>query len=262
VRAEFDAWLEATVGRFCPPLTFREVRKGVQALSALYVERRRGADLSARALQGQGKRAALATYYAPLHFLAAWHALAEIGSHHFGEVQRVWDLGCGTGATGAAVGRALGAIEVVGIDRSGFALSEARATYACFGLLSRTRRGRLPAAAPKAGGGDLIALGWASNELEEAAREALFERVREAVDAGAGLLALEPLAGPVVPWWRHVARSLEPSGVAEGTLKVRAVRPEWIARLDKASGLDHQLLGARLLWAGGRGTASAARVAP
>ncbi|MEN6631590.1 MAG: hypothetical protein ABFD84_04115, partial [Candidatus Polarisedimenticolia bacterium] len=64
LREAFDAWLEGTVSRFVPPLTFTELRKGAQALSTLYVERRGGGGLATRAIEGTGKRAALATYFA------------------------------------------------------------------------------------------------------------------------------------------------------------------------------------------------------
>src|SRR5512145_3076555 len=98
LRARFDAWLEGAVARHSPPLSFAEVRQGVRALSSLWVERRARA---ARALDGAGKRAAFATYYAPLHFLATWHALRGLGESAAPEssagLRRVVDLGCGTG---------------------------------------------------------------------------------------------------------------------------------------------------------------------
>ena len=144
IRADFDRWLVEGVDRVSPPLSFREIRKGVQALSSLYVERRGGRDLSARSVEGQAKRAALATYYAPLHFLSAWHLLDEWISENFVLPGTLWDLGCGTGAAGAAVARRLSPVpDVVGVDRSGVAPPEARRTYASFGIPAKTRRGRV-----------------------------------------------------------------------------------------------------------------------
>jgi SAM-dependent methyltransferase len=246
-RAAFDAWLEAAVLRHSAALEFREVRKGVQALTSLYVDRRPGGDLAARALEGRGKRAAVATYYAPLHFLAVHHALARVGAARLGAVRRVVDLGCGTGAAGAAAARAVGAERALAIDRSGFALSEARRSYAAFGVLADTRRGRVPDALPRAGAGELLVLGWFANELGDAERAALLEALRAALGAGAALLLLEPLAGAVSPWWRSWARALTPLGVEEPRFKTRLALPEWIARLDRAAGLDHRILGARVL---------------
>src|SRR5690606_24207189 len=143
-----------------------EIRKGLQALSTLYVQKREGADLAARAIEGRGKRAAVATFYAPLHFLTAHHLLEDVGAERLGAIERVLDLGCGTGAAGAAAAATLHAAgrplpRVVAVDRSGFALSEARATYAAFGLLARTVRGALPAALPALRAGDFVVLGWA-----------------------------------------------------------------------------------------------------
>lgn len=131
LRAAFDAWLADTVRRHSRVLEFREIRRGVQAVSALYVQRREGADLAARAIEGRGKRAALATFYAPLHFLTAHHLLAGLG--------------------------------------------------------------------------------------------------------------------PATPWWRAWADALAGCGVDEPREKLRVALPDWLARLDAAAGLDHRVLGARVL---------------
>ena len=247
LRTDFDAWLAATVARHTADLEFRELRKGAQALSSLYVERRGDVDLAARAVEGRGKRAALATYYAPLHFLAAQHALARIGPARLDAVCRVFDLGCGTGATGAAAARTLDRANVVAIDRSGFALSEARHTYAAFGLLAQMRRARLPGALPRPAPGDLWVLGWAVNELDERSRNALGERLVRALESGVRVLLLEPLASGVVPWWSEWCAELAPLGVVDLESKARVELPEWIARLDRAAGLDHRVIGARVL---------------
>lgn len=252
LRAAFDAWLSDTVSRHSRELAFREIRRGVQALSTLYVQRREGVDLAARAIEGRGKRAAAATCFAPLHFLTVHHLLGAIGPARLGEVRRVLDLGCGTGAAGAGAATTLVAAggappRVVAVDRSGFALAEARATYAAFGLTARTVRGALPAALPAAGAGDLLVLGWAVNELDARARAGLLTGARRAIASGARLLLLEPLAGAASPWWRETAQALAPLGVEEPRHKVRVALPEWLARLDAATGLDHRVLGARAL---------------
>jgi SAM-dependent methyltransferase len=247
LRAVFDAWLEATVARHTADLEFKELRKGAQALSWLYVERRAGADLAARAVDGRGKRAALASYYAPLHFLAAQHALERIDPARLGTVRRVFDLGCGTGAAGAAAAGMLDCSDVVAIDRSGFALSEARQTYAAFGLLARTRRALLPEATPRAAAGDLWVLGWSVNELDARARDELGARVVGALERGVRVLLLEPLAGGVSPWWAEWSAALGAHGVVDFESKSRIVQPEWIARLDRAAALDHRVIGARVL---------------
>jgi SAM-dependent methyltransferase len=253
LRERFDAWLADAIARHGAGLEFREIRKGVQALQALYVERRAGGNLAARALEGRGKRAALATYHAPLHFLVVHQLLADLAPERLGGVRRVVDLGCGTGAAGAAAAVSLGpptgssTPRVLAIDRSGFALDEARRTCGAFGLGVRCVRGRLPCALPSAEAGDLWVLGWATNELDEVAREALLAALGRALASSPRLLLLEPLAGTATPWWRAWAEALAPLGVEEPRFKVRLALPEWIARLDRAAGLDHRVLGARVL---------------
>jgi SAM-dependent methyltransferase len=247
LRDAFDAWLEAATLRNGDDLAFREIRKGAQALSWLYVERRGEVDLASRTIDGRGKRAALTTYYAPLHCLTAHHALATVGAERFGATPRLFDLGAGTGASGAAIARALDAGDVTAIDRSGFALKEARATYAAFGVLARTSRGRIPDVLPRVEAGDVWVLGWSANELDAAARDALLDRIVRAIGFGGRLVLLEPLAGAAVPWWRTWRETLTPLGVEEHECKVPVALPEWIARLDKATGLDHRVLGARMM---------------
>jgi SAM-dependent methyltransferase len=246
VRSDFDRWLDESVGRFVPPLSFREVRKGVQALSSLYVERRAGQDLSARAVEGNAKRAALATYYGPLHFLAAWHLFDEWVPEGYVAPATLWDLGCGTGAAGAAIARRLSPIpDLVGIDRSGFALREARSTYASFGVPAKTRRGRVPAALPRPREGDFWLFGYAINEFSESDRDALLEALELAIAAGVRVLILEPLASAATRWWPAWRGPLKAMGLRCDTWKRSLARPEWISRLDRAAGLDHRVLGAR-----------------
>ncbi len=240
------------MARVSPPLEFKEIRKGVQALSSLYVERREGRDLSARAVEGEGKRAALATYYAPLHFLCAWHLFGdETRDATASEPDTLFDLGCGTGAAGAAVARRLPrSPRVVGIDRSGYALREARRTHAAFGVAGSTRRGRLPRALPAPRPGDVWLFAYALNEFSDSDREQTLKALCEAHSAGVRTLILEPLAGAATRWWPAWRRELEPLGLRFGTIKRSLARPEWIARLDRAASLDHRVLGARVAWGG------------
>jgi SAM-dependent methyltransferase len=253
-RTAFAAWLSATARRFDAELRLPEIRKGVRSLSALYVERRAGADLAARAREGAGKRAALATYFAPLHFLAAACALEALLEDEPGAlagVRRVLDLGCGTGAAGAALASACEPPpEVLGVDGSGWALGEARRTYAAFGLRARTRRGRLPGALPRLRAGDLAVLGWCLNELGDRERDAMLARLAEArLRAGARSLVLEPLAGSVAPWWDAARDRLGGAEVWTAVVKRRVELPPRLAELDRAAGLDHRTLGVRALFA-------------
>jgi SAM-dependent methyltransferase len=257
--AAFERWLTDALARHRSTLRFQELRKGVQALSSLYVERRVGADLAARAVEGRAKRAALATYYAPLHFLAVRCVLARLLPAHLEAVRRVVDLGCGTGAAGAAVALACPTPPaLLGIDRSGWAVQEARRTYAAFRLRGRAVRGRLPDAVPRPRPGDLLLLAFVVNELADEPRTRLLHRLAGVLDRGASLLLLEPLAGGVAPWWTAATRSLLQGDGICGEVKQSVERPGWIAELDRAAGLDHRVLGARMLFAPGRGRAPTA----
>jgi SAM-dependent methyltransferase len=253
LRADFDAWLEAAVKRHSPPLTFPEIRKGVRALSALYVEGRGAGRVASRAAGGAGKRAALATYYAPLHFLTVHHALRELEAGSWRAPRRLFDLGCGSGAAGAALARTWETPPgLVLVDSSASALAEARHTLAAFGLRGRTRRARLPGAAPRPAPAIAVVLSFAVNELDPAARERLLVSLRGLAGRGALLLVVEPLASWAAPWWADWIAALAPAGVEAREVRFRLERPAWIEAMDRAAGLDHQELRARVLFSPGR----------
>ncbi|MFQ5698016.1 MAG: methyltransferase domain-containing protein [Myxococcota bacterium] len=246
MRSTLDAWIAAARGRYAPPLTFSEVRRGVQALSSLYVERRGQGRLAARAADGAAKRCALASYYAPLHFLSVCAALDAIEAAS--PPDRILDLGCGTGAAGAAAARSLAPrAAVLGLDASAWALGEARHTYRAFGIAGRTRRGRVPQALPKPRRGDWWVAGWIVNELSRADREELLATIHGALDLGVSLLVLEPLSLRTSPWWPQWRAALEPHGARERLVRTPIARPDWIEALDRATRLDHRTLGARVL---------------
>src|SRR6476620_9091639 len=93
------AWLQALEQRHLANLTPSEAARALRALSSCYVERRvklsRGG-----ALDSVGKRAAFALFYGPMHFLVMREILAALPGA--GRVRQLVDLGCGTGAAGAA----------------------------------------------------------------------------------------------------------------------------------------------------------------
>src|SRR5689334_12962078 len=128
----FTRWLEQTERRHLADLTFPQVSAGLRALSSTYVERRTRLDRGA-ALEGAGKRAAFALFYAPLHFLLVRSivgALSQaVDAARGGEAMHppaLVDLGCGTGAAGAAWASAFAhPPRVLGIDRHPWALDEA-----------------------------------------------------------------------------------------------------------------------------------------
>jgi SAM-dependent methyltransferase len=248
LREAFDRWSDATLARHVPPLTFTELRKGVQALVQLYSIRPASQARRERAHEGASKRAAQATYFAQLHFLAVHHALVMLdGAETFGRVDRVVDLGCGTGGAGAAAALTLpGQPLVEGIDRSGWALEAARATWSDLGLTGRARRATLPRALARQEPGTLICLAWVLDELQRSERDALLRTVRASLHRGAGLAVVEP-AGRPPGWWGAWADALAPLGVRDELIRVSIERPRLVRELDRAARLDHQVIGARLL---------------
>src|SRR5688572_31727231 len=95
----FAGWLTALEARHLADLRVPEVTRALRALSSAYVERRHTVARGA-ALDSHGKRAAFALFYAPLHFLVARHIVEALGAD--ATPSSVIDIGCGTGAAGAA----------------------------------------------------------------------------------------------------------------------------------------------------------------
>jgi len=247
----FERWVADLERRHLAGLSFPEVRKGLQALSSLYVERR-GRIGAGAAFDGAGKRAAFALFFGPLHFLVVRQIVAALGGGA-PPPGRVLDLGCGTGAAGAAWALAAEGAEVAGVERSGWAAAEARATWAALGLHGRAAAGdllreRLP------GAGSAVVLGWVVNELPDAARAELLPRLLESAWRGARVLVVEPIAARPVPWWTAWAKAFSEAGGRDDLWRLPASLPPLLALLDKAAGLDHRVLTARSLWLpGGRG---------
>src|SRR2546427_6587849 len=96
----FLAWFDSLQMRHLSSLTFQEVRRGVQALSTIYVENRGRID-SGAVLNGAGKRAAFAMFYAPLHFLLVREIVRALSATKK-KPTTIMDFGCGTGSAGAA----------------------------------------------------------------------------------------------------------------------------------------------------------------
>ena len=136
---QLDAWLRAAEQRYLAELTFAEVTRALRALSSCYVERR-GKLADGSALDGAGKRAAFALFYAPLHALIT-HRVARALPAPLAPGTRLLDLGCGTGAASAAWAlAAASSIEIEGFDRSAWAVSEAPWTWRACGVRGRATR--------------------------------------------------------------------------------------------------------------------------
>jgi len=234
--------------RHLAELTFPEVSRALRALSATYVERRRTIGEGA-ALSGAGKRAAFALFYGPLHFLL----IAEIVRQLPGAARALptlVDLGCGTGASGA--GWAAGCDRpprIIAVERNQWAAGEAATTYRAFGLDATVRRG------------DLMTVRWPDraailaaftlNELEDAARETLLDRLLERAARGDAVLVVEPVAGFVARWWNRWRDAFEQAGGRSDEWRVRTELPAIVAKLDRAVRMDHRELTGRSLSIGG-----------
>lgn len=260
----FQSWVDTLEKRYLADLTFREVSRGVKALSADYVERRaRIAD--GGVLAGAGKRAAFALFYGPLHFLIVERiaerlsasAADELGVHG-GDPGLIVDLGCGTGAAGAAWASGarfarhatpLKHRVVCGIDKSPWALAEAAGTYRHFGLSGRTRRADLVTTALP-GQPAMLLSAFTVNELPEAGRDALLPRLLERARRGDQVLILEPLAGFVARWWNTWRRAFESAGGRADQWRFRVELPPLVGKLDRAAGLNHEEVTGRTLWLG------------
>lgn len=236
--AEYFARLEA---RHLRELEFAEVRRGVQALSSLYVHRRARLD---GLFDGAAKRAAFALYYGALHFLTLREIVRALDG---AGPKRILDLGCGTAAAGAAWALEAGA-RYEGVERSGWAGEEARFTLRALRVKGRITRGDLTSARlPGRGAGILLA--FAANELPDAGRERLQRDLLAAHQRGACVLVVEPLSRRAAgPWWDAWSGAFAEAGGRADEWRFRVELPPTLALLDKAAGLDHRELTARSLW--------------
>ncbi len=247
---KFLTWYAALQKRHLADLTFQEVRRSVQALSSAYVERRKAGGVET-ALKSAGKRAAFALFYGPLHFLLVREVVRQTGAAGF-ELKHLVDLGCGTGASGAAWALALSnPPRVTGVERNSWAVSEARWAYKTLGLevtLKNTDISRVSLPGRRSG----ILSAFTANELDETSRRKLLQALLDAANRGAALLVVEPIARKLTPWWNDWADAFQARGGVGTDCRFEARLPDSLRLMDRAAGLDHRELTARVLWLPGR----------
>jgi hypothetical protein len=247
----FAAWLEALEARHLATLRFSEVSRALRALSSAYVERRDRLAHGA-ALDGGGKRAAFALFYGPLHFLAVREIVSRLPAHDT-PLDTIVDLGCGTGAAGAAWARAAPGgrpPQIVGIDRHQWAVAEAAWTYRAFGLRGRTDQGdSVRARIPLRRAGLLAA--YLVNELADDPRARMLERLLDAARRGAAVLVIEPISRRTVPWWDDWARAFAAVGGRADEWRFDLELPDIVRRLARAAGLTAGEITARSITAYG-----------
>jgi hypothetical protein len=245
----FPSWLAALDARHRASLTFAEIRRALQALSSLYVERRH--KMQGDAFRGRGKRAAFCLYYGSLHYLLVREIVRTLGA---GEPPLEWilDLGCGTGAASAAwAGEVRPAPRLQGVETQAWAAEEARWTWRALGLRGRVEQGDLRRAAFPGGRGGVL-LAFTLNELGGDDLDPLRSRVLNAALRGVRVLVVEPLSRRVSPWWDEWARVFQAEGGRQDEWRFPAVLPESVALLGRAAGLDPRLSGRSLYLPGRR----------
>jgi SAM-dependent methyltransferase len=242
-RAKLEAWLEAAERRYTADLRVQEITRALRALSSAYVERRErgGRQHVHGALDTAGKRAAFALYYAPLHFIAVTEVVHTLRAIRPAPGSIV-DLGCGTGAAGAAWALATGASPTIaGIDRHPWAVSEARWTLAQLKLNGHVTQGdidRLRAPRPN----EHAIAAYTLNELPDDARRRVEDQLCERVRRGGRVLILEPLAKGVVPWWPDTADRMTAIGGRADEWKLAIDVPPIVKLLGTAAGLNYREL--------------------
>ena len=240
------SWLAALEARHMADLRLPEVTRALRALSSAYVERRHALARGA-ALDSAGKRAAFALFYAPLHFLVTHYIVQALDAC---APKTIVDIGCGTGAAGAAWSVACGGTpRVTGIDRHPWAVDEARWTYRHLGLDGQARHGDAARFRPPQGDVGMVAA-YVVNELPPDARDTISETLVDAGRGGTRVLIVEPIARAAAPWWDAARAKFETAGGRADEWRVALELPPLVAKLDEAAGLNHREVKARSLFIG------------
>jgi SAM-dependent methyltransferase len=241
-----QTWLAALEARHLADLTPAEAARALRALSSCYVERR-GKLARGGALDSGGKRAAFALFYAPAHYLTVREIVKALPSDARA-VRKILDLGCGTGAAGAAWARAADAAAIAGLDRHPWAVAEAQWTYRELGLPGRASIGDICRTRIRGERGLGVLLAYTVNELPSGARATLLPELRRAAERGARILVVEPIARRMSGWWDEWHRAFGAAGGRGEEWRFDVALPERQQALARAAGLNPRELTARSLW--------------
>lgn len=240
-----SAWLRDLEARYLERLTPREVARALRALSSCYVERRE-ALARGGALDGDGKRAAFALFYAPLHFLTVRRIVEALGADR--GIGRILDLGCGTGAAGAAWALTAHADAIAGVDLSGWAVAEASRAYRVLGVPGRAARGNAVRTLLRERPSRALLAAYLVNEVTPAERQQMLTRLLALGGDGWPALVVEPIARRLSPWWDDWAAAWVAAGGRADEWRFPAAIPDLQRRLADAAGLDLRELTARSLY--------------
>jgi hypothetical protein len=238
-------WLRELEGRHLANLTASEAARALRALSSCYVERRARL-ASGGALDSAGKRAAFALFYAPLHFLVTREVVRALKGAD--AMTALTDLGCGTGAAGAAWALECPRCTVHGIDRNAWAVGEAQWTYRVLGVTGRAVKGDVDGSRVHTGAETGILAAYTMNELPDPVRAAWLPRLLDAHQRGARILVIEPIARRMAGWWSGWEKSVAAAGGESREWRFPVPLPERQRQLGRAAGLDPRELTARSLW--------------
>jgi methyltransferase family protein len=240
---KFSSWIASLDDRYLSELTPTEAGRALRALSSCYVERRSRLAEGA-ALATSGKRAAFAVFYGPLHFLVTRDVIRALRPP---PISRLIDLGCGTGAAGAAWALESNAA-VTGFDRHPWAVREASWTYKTLGVRGRARIADLARVELASTPATAVLAAYAINEISEATRRILLPRLLKAGSEGARVLILEPIARKPAPWWTEWSDAFQKLGGRADEWRFPASLPVRQAQLARAAGLKPRELTARSLY--------------
>jgi hypothetical protein len=205
------------------------------------------------ALQGAGKRAAFALFYAPIHFLVVDRIVRALPAQDMA-LHRIVDLGCGTLPAGAAWSSACPSRPPIdGYDVNGWALEEARRTLGAWGLNGKLERTDAAKVRLPAGSSGIVAA-WSINELSDPARGRLLDGLLAAHSSGATILIVEPIAKRQIGWWPGWSSRFEQAGGRADTWQLDLDLPPLLRELDRAAGMRHGTLKARSLFLSRRET--------
>lgn len=243
--SSFTDWLAALEKRHLANLRPSEVSRALRSLSSYYVERRSKLAAGA-ALNTAGKRAAFALFYGPLHFLVTREIIMSIERARY--VAQILDLGCGTGAAGAAWALAGGRCTINGIDKHPWAVDEANWTYRQFGITGYAGQASIARAPIRGRKGHGILAAYSINELDDETRIGLISRLIDAKESGSRVLVIEPIAKRMLTWWSEWEERFVAAGGRADEWRFRTDLPERQRLLGTAAGLDPRELTARSLW--------------
>ena len=219
--------------------------RALRALSSCYVERRTRL-AQGGALDSAGKRAAFALFYGPLHFLVTREIVRAIEGSAL--VAQILDLGCGSGAAGAAWALERGRCTIDGFDRHPWAVAEANWTYRTLGLTGHAAQGTIDRAPVRGRRGHGILAAYAVNELSDSSRATLLTKLIGAHAQGSRVLIIEPIARRLTSWWADWESAFACAGGRADEWRFPADLPDRQRQLARAAGLQPRELTARSLW--------------